>query len=970
MGPIVAEAPRWYPKWELPSRPERYVGHVAAMWRLHTELHKSLTPLTRGHAGPDQAQVIGFPGSGKSMLVQEYAMRFAAAFPGGVLWHTVAQDPKQRGDVWEDLLRVVAVELGIETSSDAHPREAVFEALRARGRRVLFVIDDLPGDVSLDAIKAWCAPKDVGATVVTTQSRHLVQAFGSVIELQSLCRDDAVELLTGGADLSDTDEAAACSIAESVGRHPLALTVLKGYRDAVPKSLAALADDLKSVDSRNLVHAETLASEVGMQLPTRSGLAITSVLITAVQGLSQHAQTILGWMSQLASRPVPASILVGAWKRAFSDHEILDFERALAEATFRSLIETRQASVSAHELIRRAVRIASGSSHQDTTALSQAARELAVAAAGNLRHNELRSLVPHAVHIAESQSPVDTSLLVDAGILQRAAGGYRSARRLLELALNAMTPDCFDYPRALDNLAICHGEMGNINEAKRIHFDVLWPLLRDDGHPGGDARIIRHIVQTLNDAGEHDEARKLLDASREFDRPALSTLVEMIRMATDSDWEGVARLQHDAKPSSPDDLLDRELTEAEVMWQEGQGWEVIRKLENLLDTVTADFGNDHSVVTFVHHQLGFYLGELGEHERALPHSLVAYESRSVEGDYDSLELQTSAHVLGSNLYGLGRFGEAIDVFKPVWNARKRDPDRPRQLQNTGTYYLDALLKMERASDAVEVLRRLRDVNPEAFWPFLIFLTSEEKDLEELTEEVREYVTASSSFDSAVGGLLVLPKKVREGYRLDARGQERLAQIHEAFVQVASTDSECSDATFDALVSALASILFLDGARSGVFMTPKAGQISVGRRVQPYIDARRALSQVGGSKPKDTLNSAVRSHSSAPLGVGLASPALRRPQADGDGAHEDPPLPGVGTSVDPTHADARNNLAEPISELASLRWYQRVLALLVLALVRLGPREGTKVMLMVTALAVTAALASSAMLLLLALSYWW
>jgi hypothetical protein len=62
------------------------VGRLPELWQLHTALHPHTTRLMVGRAGPAVALVRRLGGVGKTLLAEEYALRFGAAYPGGVCW--------------------------------------------------------------------------------------------------------------------------------------------------------------------------------------------------------------------------------------------------------------------------------------------------------------------------------------------------------------------------------------------------------------------------------------------------------------------------------------------------------------------------------------------------------------------------------------------------------------------------------------------------------------------------------------------------------------------------------------------------------------------------------------------------------------------------------------------------------------------------------------------------------------------
>jgi TIR domain len=87
-GPLGAVAPLAPPRW-LPTQglgSARFVGRLPELWRLHAALHPETTLMTVPRSGPAVALVRGLGGIGKTLLAEEYALRFGAAYPGGVFW--------------------------------------------------------------------------------------------------------------------------------------------------------------------------------------------------------------------------------------------------------------------------------------------------------------------------------------------------------------------------------------------------------------------------------------------------------------------------------------------------------------------------------------------------------------------------------------------------------------------------------------------------------------------------------------------------------------------------------------------------------------------------------------------------------------------------------------------------------------------------------------------------------------------
>jgi hypothetical protein len=196
-GPLGAVAPLVPPRW-LPFQglgSARFVGRLPELWRLHAGLHPQTTRLTVGRAGPAVALVRGLGGVGKTLLAGEYALRFGAAYPGGVFWlRAYGSHEDDRPTTFEELaadhdrqVRQVAARLGLSVA-DCSPDEVLgllAGALRERGESCLWVVDDLPDGLEVAQVQALLAPDPVACTLLTTRSRRY-DRLAAVIDLDVL----------------------------------------------------------------------------------------------------------------------------------------------------------------------------------------------------------------------------------------------------------------------------------------------------------------------------------------------------------------------------------------------------------------------------------------------------------------------------------------------------------------------------------------------------------------------------------------------------------------------------------------------------------------------------------------------------------------------------------------------------------------------------------------------------------------
>lgn len=211
----------------------RFVGRLAEQWQVHSALHRHRAPLI-GQSGADRAaQLRGMPGVGKSLLAQEYALRFRPAFPGGVFWFDLHAEPGGRSaerttERYREQVSTVAAALGVEVPDGPLPRllSALAVVLGERNEPCLWVVDGLPDGLSAEQLHLLRGPHLLAATLVTTRSlRHT--SFAEPVDLAPLPAGDGYRLLASRrAPRTEADRHAAVALVHDVGGHPQALGLL------------------------------------------------------------------------------------------------------------------------------------------------------------------------------------------------------------------------------------------------------------------------------------------------------------------------------------------------------------------------------------------------------------------------------------------------------------------------------------------------------------------------------------------------------------------------------------------------------------------------------------------------------------------------------------------------------------------------------------------------------------------------
>lgn len=306
--------PRWYGNYHgLGS--DRFVGRDADLWEIHTTLAANPSSLrsTRG-----LVQVRGGSGSGKTLLAEEYALRFGSSWPGGIFWlnglgsgvdpdESVEDQRTRRRIAYSSQLAEIAGQLGLKVRAK-NDQELRADIGRLLTEPYLWIVDDLPACDRLE-LERWMAPSGHGQTLVTTRAQML-NCIGKAIDLSELTPPEARALLTYGHpplldEAGDIDR-----ILEYLDGHALALDVARtacrrrGYRSF-----------RQSLD-RPGVEALGLAAQLAGDLANGYNLYIAATLLISIQALDEQGKDGLRLAAQLEETPVPVDLLTASLAEA------------------------------------------------------------------------------------------------------------------------------------------------------------------------------------------------------------------------------------------------------------------------------------------------------------------------------------------------------------------------------------------------------------------------------------------------------------------------------------------------------------------------------------------------------------------------------------------------------------------------------------------------------------------------------
>jgi len=600
-GPLAEIRPLAAPNWYglTPVGSTRFVGRLEEMWKIHSLLHTGDVAQISGAAAATGGigQVQGLGGVGKSLLVEEYALHFGAAYPGGVFWvraygnddAKAALGPEQREALRVDQVRQITERLGIDARglSAEQIEGALGRKIGSEGKLCLWVVDDVPNGLDGEALRRWFAPHPLARTLLTTRSGE----YGSLtkgIDLSVLTAGEAFQLLTSRRVPAVRDEEEqAQELAWDLGYHALALDVTASalLSSLGPEPFSDFRAKLARPSKDALALAETLADA----LPNGHEKSISQTMLRSVHGLGAEGLDFLRLASVLAVAPIPASLVVAAFQEA--DKLGQDDAEELASLAFKQVTAASLAGIagenqnarSVHTLVSRAVRFGEKSAPGRTQALRAAAVEelraaIAKAAEDSRLHTQIEFHVAHARQVVETQEDASEANL--AGWVARydyERGSYASARMLFERQLEfrrrVLGPEHPDTLTSMSNLANTLGAQGEAARARKLNEETLDIRRRVLGPEHPDTLTsMSNLANTLGTQGELAPARKLNQETLEIRRRVLGpehpdALTSMnnlaVMMKAQGDFSGARQLDEEVLeisrrvlgPEHPDTLI-------------------------------------------------------------------------------------------------------------------------------------------------------------------------------------------------------------------------------------------------------------------------------------------------------------------------------------------------------------------------------------------------------------------------------
>jgi hypothetical protein len=258
-----------------------FTGRYPEMWSVHSELHGGRGQGAR-RLGSHPAVVIEAPaGVGKTVLAEQYSLVFRDAYPGGVVWTSMAGADQVTGHFAAVVSEVARQRFGLDLSG-MRPRQAKTTLAERITEDLLWVIDDVPEGLDPQTLNDLVVPSPKAHTLLTMRTAP-PRWPGGAMTLTGLTTIEAEELIHAHRpDLAGDERESISGLVERCRGHPLKiLSMMRRLRGAQ-----------------------------GSDVLDDAGKSLVDSLVEVVRTRSPHAQLLLGFASVLARAPISGEMLV------------------------------------------------------------------------------------------------------------------------------------------------------------------------------------------------------------------------------------------------------------------------------------------------------------------------------------------------------------------------------------------------------------------------------------------------------------------------------------------------------------------------------------------------------------------------------------------------------------------------------------------------------------------------------------
>jgi TIR domain-containing protein/tetratricopeptide repeat protein len=618
-----------------------FVGRIPKLWELHDALTRSgatmLTGTTRSIA-----QLRGFGGVGKSVLAEEYALRFGAAYPGGIFWlkaygNNDDAQPMRPEDRDSARLRQISrfasqMQIPVEGKQPSEILGALTEVLASRqaldsGRRSLWIVDDLPSSTTKDKdeqdrddLSEWLSPHASIPTLITTRDRSH-RSLGKRIDVDLLSNEEAFALFETHRKLEDGERKAAQELLDALGHHALALEITASYlADQQSVSIDEFLDGLRNPSEDILEQAAELADA----LPLGHSPRIVATLNSTISQLGEEGRDLLYLASCIAPAPIPKELIEAVFAELYTPGSAR-FERMKAvKQTDRYGLSRKETfpvdALSVHTLVTRTARRYPNS--KDRFARIQA---VTVAALNAMLRSmfSLGAILRQSLTITHARA-ISARLTTseEAALLVRVANSdllrgdletaYRLAHRAFEYCRAKLGEDSVETCCARSGVAMVLLVRGDSAGAREI-FETIAPVFERSLPPGDSYRIGAQVGLAFAAAAQGDllSARQLCETAlfacasangpdHSLTLHAKAALCQILH--AQGDLPGAKMLQQEvsdarlriAESSDVDRLTDEFLT-AQLMIGSGEFESVAPIIEKAAKVFQQELGQDNAM---------------------------------------------------------------------------------------------------------------------------------------------------------------------------------------------------------------------------------------------------------------------------------------------------------------------------------------------------------------------------------------
>lgn len=593
-----AAMPEQLPAPGLLAQPYRMRLLRARLFTGRTTELGSMLELIRTQAPGETLAITGLGGIGKTSLVSEFVHRCGQFFRGGVFWLNCA-DPKAmhveiaacgetglvQHEHWDELDLEKQVELVLQAWQSALPRLLIFDSCEDEA-----------------TLRRWRPSSGACRAILTSRQAHWPRNAAITLMLPVLSNQESVALLHSYRPDLSANTAAFASIAEELGRLPLALhlagSYLESYQyDPQQGNPTYFLQTLQNPGP--LAHAALQGIDVAMsptdhdQHVSRSFALIMERLNTQ-ESLDILAQSALARAAYFAPEaPFTVTMLIATLP---SDAQGSAAVRRLLNLGLLS-VDNQQLWI--HRLIADFVR----------AALPDPQAKLAVQTALMRQSEQIyakrdvqlaRELLPHALIQTEYIEKTHLEQLVELynnlPFLFDMVGDLHSGLRYLKQAHTALYQEEMVETalgaEVLNNLAEWHKALGNMEPVRQLHEQALTirqALLPPDHLSIAESQL--NLGSAFADEQSFDQARNAL-------RKALLIA------------ERSGGPQHDIALAARNHL-------ALVLFGQERYEEAVQQFEELLEISAAAFGRDDPRTVTVHNNIASIYGRLGNYAGAI-----------------------------------------------------------------------------------------------------------------------------------------------------------------------------------------------------------------------------------------------------------------------------------------------------------------------------------------------------------------